>query len=342
MQTHLERFIRFLAAEKGLSTAYQLSVRQTLEEFARFLEMENTGLAQTGIDTLSAFLRHLQDRGMARSSMRVEMVHLRIFFPVAGRNGNTGKRPFRISGNAPAGLSLPHVLDQKTVSSLLESIDIQDIPLGCRDRALLEMIYACGMRVSEIINCKLESFDRDEAFVRVLGKGDKTRLVPVGRSALNALQMYLEKGRPKLVRTVTKSHIFLTMRGRPLTRERVRQILRERARAAGLEQHVFPAYPAPFLRHASSGKRSGSAHYSGDAGSCRYFNHPDLYAFGAAAAELDSSPLSSQRIGTLIHHSFPCRVFFTSSQSYHNHLNINARRIILPELYLALHILCEV
>ena len=63
MQTHLERFIRFLAAEKGLSTAYQLSVRQTLEEFARFLEMENTGLAQTGIDTLSAFLRHLQDRG---------------------------------------------------------------------------------------------------------------------------------------------------------------------------------------------------------------------------------------------------------------------------------------
>lgn len=70
MQTHLERFIRFLAAEKGLSTAYQLSVRQTLEEFARFLEMDNTGLAQTGIDTLSAFLRHLQDRGMARSSMR--------------------------------------------------------------------------------------------------------------------------------------------------------------------------------------------------------------------------------------------------------------------------------
>lgn len=143
------------------------------------------------------------------------------------------------------GLSLPHVLDQKTVSNLLESIDIQDIPLGCRDRALLEMIYACGMRVSEIINCKLESFDKDEAFVRVLGKGNKTRLVPVGRSALDALQMYLEKGRPKLVRTGTKSHIFLTVRGRPLTRERIRQILRERAIAAGLEQHVFPH----ILRH---------------------------------------------------------------------------------------------
>ena len=167
MQTHLERFIRFLAAEKGLSTAYQLSVRQTLEEFARFLEMENTGLAQTGIDTLSAFLRHLQDRGMARSSMRVEMVHLRIFFRWLAGTGILEKDPSVFLEMPRQGLSLPHVLDQKTVSSLLESIDIQDIPLGCRDRALLEMIYACGMRVSEIINCKLESFDRDEAFVRV-------------------------------------------------------------------------------------------------------------------------------------------------------------------------------
>lgn len=103
MQTHLERFIRFLAAEKGLSTAYQLSVRQTLEEFARFLETEDTGLAQAGIDTLSAFLRHLQDRGIARSSMRVEMVHLRIFFRWLAGTGNIGKRSFRISGNAPAG-----------------------------------------------------------------------------------------------------------------------------------------------------------------------------------------------------------------------------------------------
>jgi len=245
MQTHLERFIRFLAAEKGLSTAYQLSVRQTLEEFARFLETEDTGLAQAGIDTLSAFLRHLQDRGIARSSMRVEMVHLRIFFRWLAGTGILEKDPSAFLEMPRQGLSLPHVLDQKTVSNLLGSIDVQDIPLGCRDRALLEMLYACGMRVSEIINCKLESFDKDEAFVRVLGKGDKTRLVPIGRSALDALQMYLEKGRPKLVRTGTKHHIFLTVRGRPLTRERVRQILRERARAAGLEQHVFPH----ILRH---------------------------------------------------------------------------------------------
>lgn len=103
MQTHLERFIRFLAAEKGLSTAYQLSVRQTLEEFARFLETEDTGLAQAGIDTLSAFLRHLQDRGIARSSMRVEMVHLRIFFRWLAGTGILEKDPSAFLEMPPAG-----------------------------------------------------------------------------------------------------------------------------------------------------------------------------------------------------------------------------------------------
>lgn len=245
MQAHLERFIRFLAAEKGLSAAYQLSVRQTLEEFARFLGTEDADLSQVDIGRLTEFLRHLQARGMARSSMRVEMVHLRIFFRWLAGMGMLEKDPSAFLEMPRQGLSLPHVLDQQTVSKLLESIDVQDIPLGCRDRALLEMIYACGMRVSEVINCKLESFDADDAFVRVQGKGDKMRLVPVGRSALEALKAYLEKGRPKLVKPGTKSHIFLTVRGRPLTRERVRQILQERARAAGIDQHVFPH----ILRH---------------------------------------------------------------------------------------------
>lgn len=245
MQAHLERFIRFLAAEKGLSAAYQLSVRQTLEKFARFLGTEEADLSQVDIGKLTEFLRHLQARGMARSSMRVEMVHLRIFFRWLSGMGILEKDPSAFLEMPRQGLSLPHVLDQQTVSALLESIDVQDVPLGCRDRALLEMIYACGMRVSEVISCKLESFDADDAFVRVLGKGDKTRLVPVGRSALEALKAYLEKGRPKLVRPGTKSYLFLTVRGRPLTRERVRQVLQERAKAAGIEQHVFPH----ILRH---------------------------------------------------------------------------------------------
>ena len=181
MQAHIERFIRFLAAEKGLSAAYQVSVRQTLEEFSRFLGEGDADPSRVDIGSLAEFLRHLQSRGMARSSMRVEMVHLRIFFRWLAGTGILEKDPSAFMEMPRQGLTLPHVLDQHTVSKLLESIDIQDIPLGCRDRALLEMIYACGMRVSEIINCKLESFDADEAFVRVRGKGDKPGSFPSAR-----------------------------------------------------------------------------------------------------------------------------------------------------------------
>lgn len=245
MQAHIERFIRFLAAEKGLSAAYQVSVRQTLEEFSRFLGEGDADPSRVDIGSLAEFLRALAvPRHGAQFHARGNGASAH-FFPLAGRNGILEKDPSAFMEMPRQGLTLPHVLDQHTVSKLLESIDIQDIPLGCRDRALLEMIYACGMRVSEIINCKLESFDADEAFVRVRGKGDKTRLVPIGTSALDALKAYLDHGRPKLVKPGTKSHIFLTVRGRPLTRERVRQILQERARAAGIDQHVFPH----ILRH---------------------------------------------------------------------------------------------
>lgn len=245
MQVHLERFIRFLAAEKGLSAAYQISVRQTLEGFAHYLDRLGIEFIQVDIHTLTGFLKDLQDRGLARSSMRVEMVHLRIFFRWLTGMGILDQDPAAFLEMPRQGLTLPHVLDQQTVAKLLESIDMQDVPLGCRDRALLELIYACGMRVSEVISCKLECFDQESAFIRVLGKGDKTRLVPVGKSALEALQAYLETARPKLMKPCTKSHIFLTVRGKPLTRERVRQIICERAKAAGIEQHVFPH----ILRH---------------------------------------------------------------------------------------------
>lgn len=195
MQTHLERFIRFLAAEKGLSTAYQLSVRQTLEEFARFLEMEIPALPKRASTRFRHFCGICRTGAWPAAPCGWKWC-ICVFFRWLAGTGILEKDPSVFLEMPRQGLSLPHVLDQKTVSNLLESIDIQDIPLGCRDRALLEMIYACGMRVSEIINCKLESFDKDEAFVRVLGKGNKTRLVPVGRSALDALQMYLEKEDP--------------------------------------------------------------------------------------------------------------------------------------------------
>ncbi len=246
MQKRTEQFIRYLAAEKGLSAAYQVSVRQSLESLTEFLETKNvTAPADVTIEHLTAFLSDLRGRGLERSSMRVEMVHLRIFFRWMTAIGILDKDPADFLEMPRQGLVLPHVLDQRTVSELLESINLEDIPLGARDRAILEMIYACGLRVSELTNCKLEFLDKDERFLRVTGKGDKTRLVPVGESAMQALSVYLDKARPKLAKPKSKSYIFLNRRGGQLTRERVRQIIKERALAAGIRQAVFPH----ILRH---------------------------------------------------------------------------------------------
>ncbi len=246
MKTRIERFIRYLAAEKGLSTAYQISVGQTLEALNSFLQQKNvTSTDEVATEHLTEFLAFLRERGLARSSMRIEMVHLRIFFRWMVSMGISDKDPAALLEMPRQGLSLPHVLDKQTVTELIESIDMEDAPLGVRDRAMMELIYACGLRVSELTECKLEFLDKDDFFLRVKGKGDKTRLVPVGESAMMALNTYLDKGRPKLAKPKSKSYIFLNVRGNKLTRERVRQIIRERAKAAGIEQRVFPH----ILRH---------------------------------------------------------------------------------------------
>jgi integrase/recombinase XerD len=112
--------------------------------------------------------------------------------------------------------------------------------LGLRDRALLELLYASGLRVSEVVNARLEALHLDEGIIRVTGKGNKTRVVPVGRAAREALSHYLETERPRLVRRHTGSEVFLSVRGRKLTTVRVWQICKERARQAGIETNVYP------------------------------------------------------------------------------------------------------
>ncbi|MEG2248090.1 MAG: tyrosine-type recombinase/integrase, partial [Akkermansia sp.] len=131
-------------------------------------------------------------------------------------------------------------MDEDAVRRLIESIDPSDVPLGCRDRAIVELLYGCGLRVSELTSLQLENYDMDEQFLRVTGKGDKTRALPVGTKASQALLSYISTARPKLAIKQRDNTIFLNRRGHPLTRERIRQIVKERALATGIDQRVFP------------------------------------------------------------------------------------------------------
>ncbi|MAC48837.1 MAG: integrase [Verrucomicrobiales bacterium] len=134
---------------------------------------------------------------------------------------------------------LPKTINQKDVIRLLESIETSD-PLGMRDRALIELLYSSGLRLGEIMEALLENLYVEEGHIRVTGKGNKTRIVPIGKKALEAINNYLEKGRKKLVNSKSTSHIFLSIRGKKLSPSRIWQIVKERSKRANINSPIHP------------------------------------------------------------------------------------------------------
>lgn len=244
MESQLDRFIRFLATERGLSDAYQISVRQTLDALAGWLTKRTMPLSEVGTDELAAFLSQRKSEGLNAASLRITTVHLKIFFRWLALKGDLEMDPAEPLLAPRPDMTLPETLHASEVAKLLESIDPTK-PLGQRDGAILELFYASGLRLSELCKARLELLDTEEGFLRITGKGGKTRIVRVGNKALEALSLYLAHERPTLVTKKTSSHIFLSVRGGPLSPDRVRQIVKERAKFAGIDQNVYPH----LLRH---------------------------------------------------------------------------------------------
>lgn len=244
MREAIESFLMFIATERGLSTAYQLSLLQSLEAFASWAEGRNLSLVDVTGPDLTAFLADCRRAGHRRNTRRVEQVHLRVFFRFLAAEKKIPTDPMAPMPTLKGEMSLPHVLHEEDVRRLLESIEGED-PFDVRDRAMLELLYATGMRVSELIHLRLDAWNPEESSFRVLGKGSKTRLVLLGKPAEKALRHYMEV-RPLFVKKRTQPpEVFLGLHGQALTRHRIHQIITTRARAAGLDERVFPH----LLRH---------------------------------------------------------------------------------------------
>ncbi len=243
----IERFLLYLAAERGLSTNYRISVRQSLTHFFRWMEQNRRRLETLQPPDLVDYHHDLLAEGLAASSCRVMMVHLRIFLRYLTRNGTLSGDPATLVSAGRVGMSLPQTLSTETVRRLLESIDPQELPYGARDRAILEMLYGSGLRVSELTSLRPEQIDWEDGFLRITGKGDKTRYVPLGGEAARALNNYRNHARGMLLREGQRDPrvLFLSRRGTQLTRERIRQIIKQRAAQAGIPENVFPH----ILRH---------------------------------------------------------------------------------------------
>jgi integrase/recombinase XerD len=244
MEKQIDSFIRFLATERGLSDAYQLSVRQTLDALAKWLEKRGMPLQDVGTDELSAFLSMRKNDGLNAASLRIATVHLKVFFRWIAAKGGLEMDPAEPLLAPRPDHTLPETLHSAEVAKLLESID-PAARLGRRDHAILELFYAAGLRLSELCHLRLEMVDLESGFLRVTGKGNKTRVTRFGGKARESLEDYLKNERPDLVTRRTSSHVFISVRGGPLSPDRVRQIVKRRAKMAGINQNMYPH----LLRH---------------------------------------------------------------------------------------------
>lgn len=237
----VDRFILHLATERGLSVSYQILVRGFLEAFASWFKeahgSENP--AQVTTDLITGYLIRRKKDGLATSSARVELIALKIFFRWLAARKHIPADPADAILPPRTERHLPDTLNEHDVRRFIESIT-GVTPLDRRDRAILELFYASGLRLAELLDARLENLSLEEGWIRVTGKGSKTRLIPVGGAARDAISAYLEHARPALVRAKSSSHIFLSNRGQKLGPDRIRDIFTERAAACGLEKHIHP------------------------------------------------------------------------------------------------------
>ena len=246
MEQEIDSFIRFLATERGLSENYQLSTRRSLTEFAAWCAdvRKVTTVGKVTLPMVSDYLGSLKRRELAASSIKLVVVALKIFFRFLLGKGKITRDPTETLTLPRIERYLPETLNELQVQQLIESIDTTK-RRGLRDRAIIELLYASGLRISELANARLENFSAEQRILRVTGKGNKTRLVPVGRKACEALAAYVSAERPQWVKARTGSEIFLSARGTKLTTVRLWQIVKERARVSGLEANIYPH----LLRH---------------------------------------------------------------------------------------------
>ena len=237
---YLERFHDFLAVEKGVSPRTDEAYLRDLARFATFARLKGAGAPDSvGAKTLREYVYHLKDLGLAPSSIRRNVSAVRSYFRFMLDEGHLVRDPSERLETPKRWRTLPDVLTVKEVESLIGAPSL-DEPLAFRDRAMLELAYGAGLRVSEWISIGVRDVLMNERLVRVFGKGGKERVVPIGRRAIAAVAIYVRELRPRIEHGKGKGILFLNSRGEPLSRMGAWKILRKYVDQAGITKRVTP------------------------------------------------------------------------------------------------------
>ncbi|QSR85073.1 tyrosine recombinase [Methylacidimicrobium sp. B4] len=241
----IESTLRYLATERDHSANTQLTNRLLLEAFGRWaIEQRLSNPAEMTLAHVQRYLASERGRGLAPSSLKALIVALRHLFTHLRRDGTIPVDLCQELDLPKVGLRIPRILSEKDVNHLM-TIEYPATPEGLRNRAIVEMLYGCGLRASELIDLRLTSFLSDERMLRVFGKGRKERIVPLGTPAIRALEAYLAESRPRLLGSRRSDILFLKRGGNPLSRFALNQLLSRLARRIGLRHGI----PPHLLRH---------------------------------------------------------------------------------------------
>ncbi|MDF1502007.1 site-specific tyrosine recombinase XerD [Roseisolibacter sp. H3M3-2] len=236
----LELFQDHLALERGSADTTREAYARDVARFALFARTAGAAApADATPRALREFVFHLKDLGLAPSSIRRTVSAVRTYYRFLVSEGHVAKDPSERLETPKRWRTLPEVLTVAEVERLLASPSVEE-PLAFRDRAMLELAYGAGLRVSEWIGLRVQDLVFDDQLLRVFGKGSKERLVPIGRSAIGAAAVYLRELRPRLEKGQGKGILFLNARGEPLTRMGAWTILRKHVERAGIEKAVSP------------------------------------------------------------------------------------------------------
>jgi len=239
MDPLIDLFLEHLVVERGLAQNSLEAYRRDLARYTAYLTARGRRVTSLDRAEVPRYLLALREAGLSPRSVARHLSAIRQFHRFLVREGRAGEDPTSHLESPRPWRRLPVVLSSEEVDRLLAPAR-PATPQGLRDRAMLEVLYASGLRVSELVGLRLADLNLAGGILRVLGKGNKERLVPLGDAAVDSLRAYLADGRPRLERRRASLHLFLGRHGRGLTRQMFWQLLKRYVRAAGITKPVTP------------------------------------------------------------------------------------------------------